>query len=43
MPHLGERQDFDNNAIRRDLNWKPRPVEDSIVHTAESLIALGVV
>ena len=43
IPHLGERQDFDNNAIRRDLNWKPRPVEDSIVHTAESLIALGVV
>jgi len=42
-PRLGERQEFDNSAIRRDLNWQPRKVEDSIVDTAESLIELGVV
>jgi len=43
VPDLGSRRDYDSAAIRRDLNWKTRPIDESVRATAESLIELGVV
>ena len=43
VPELGREKHYDNAAIRQDLNWQPRPLEETITATAESLIALGVV
>jgi len=40
---LGRRSDFDTTAIRRDLDWTPRPVSETINETADGLIAHGVV
>lgn len=40
---LGVRKDFDTSAIRRDLAWTPRPLEQTITDCADSLIAKGVV
>jgi dihydroflavonol-4-reductase len=40
---LGRRTDFDNSAIRRDLDWRPLPIAETITDTADSLIAHGVV
>lgn len=35
--------DATSGKARRLLGWKPRPVEESVVATAESLIRLGLV
>lgn len=43
VPELGREKYFDNGAIRRDLNWQPRPMEQTITDTGESLIEMGIV
>ena len=43
MPELGQQKNFDSSAIRRDLGWQTRPMDESIRDTAESLIELNVV
>ena len=40
---LGQRSDFSSEKARTTLGWAPRPVEDSIAETAQSLIDQGVV
>lgn len=40
-PGLGRAGSFSSAKAQRVLGWKPRPVEDSIVECAESLIAKG--
>lgn len=40
---LGKRTEYDTTKAQDLLGWSPRPIEDSIVETAESLIAHGVV
>jgi dihydroflavonol-4-reductase len=40
---LGQRSDFSNEKARTTLGWAPRPIEDSITETAQSLIDQGVV
>ena len=43
VPDLGQQKHFDSSAIRRDLGWQTRPMDESIRDTAESLIELNVV
>jgi nucleoside-diphosphate-sugar epimerase len=40
---LGKRTDLSNEKARSRLGWSPRPVEETIVNTAHSLIREGVV
>ena len=40
---LGQRSDFSSEKARTTLGWQPRPVEDAIAETAQSLIDQGVV
>jgi dihydroflavonol-4-reductase len=40
---LGKRTDYDTSNARELLGWSPRPIEDTIVEAAESLIEHGVV
>jgi nucleoside-diphosphate-sugar epimerase len=40
---LGKRTELSSEKARTRLGWAPRPVEDSIAETAESLIRHGVV
>jgi dihydroflavonol-4-reductase len=42
-PMLGVKMDATGEKAQRLLGWKPRPVEESVVATAESLIRLGLV
>ncbi len=37
---LGKNLDATSEKVQRLLVWKPRPVEDTITETAESLLAL---
>jgi len=41
-PELGHHKDASNEKARRLLGWDPRPREDAIVATAESLVRLGL-
>ncbi len=41
-PRLGRKALVDGSKARTQLGWQPRPVETTIVDTAESLIAKGV-
>lgn len=41
-PDLGKRKQFDNSAIRRDLGWQPRPLEQTIADCADGLIERGL-
>jgi dihydroflavonol-4-reductase len=43
LPLLGVKMDATSEKAQRLLGWKPRPVEESVVATAESLIRLGLV
>jgi len=43
IPALGRRTRLSNERLKSTLDWLPRPVEDSIVDTAESLIEFGLV
>ncbi|MEQ1507615.1 MAG: aldehyde reductase, partial [Myxococcota bacterium] len=42
-PELGKRRDATNAKARRVLGWDPRPPEEALVATAESLLRLGLV
>ncbi|QUQ63987.1 SDR family oxidoreductase [Kutzneria sp. CA-103260] len=41
LPQLGKNFDATSEKARRVLGWRPRPIEQTIVETAESLLALG--
>lgn len=41
LPELGETKAISNEKARRVLGWRPRPKEESIVATAESLVRVG--
>jgi len=43
VPHLGVTMNASSDKARRVLGWSPRPREDAIMATAESLIRLGLV
>ncbi len=43
VPELSRRKRYDNTAIRQDLNWHPRAMDETITATGESLIEMGVV
>jgi dihydroflavonol-4-reductase len=40
---LGKRTDLSSHKARTELGWQPRPIEDSIADSGESLIRHGVV
>ena len=40
---LGKRTEYDTTKARRRLGWSPRPIDDTIAETGESLIDHGVV
>ena len=42
-PELGKRREATNDKARRLLGWAPRPPEEALVATAESLLRLGLV
>jgi nucleoside-diphosphate-sugar epimerase len=42
LPELGKRKNAANEKARRLLGWAPRPPEDAIVATAESLVHFGL-
>lgn len=42
LPELGKRKKASNEKARRLLGWSPRPYEESVVDTAESLLRLGL-
>jgi dihydroflavonol-4-reductase len=42
-PMLGVTMDASSEKAQRVLGWRPRPVEESVVATAESLIRLELV
>jgi dihydroflavonol-4-reductase len=43
LPMLGRRRRASGEKARRLLGWSPRPNEEIILATAESLLALGLV
>jgi hypothetical protein len=42
LPELGRRKNATSEKARRVLGWTPRPPEDALVATAESLLRLGL-
>jgi nucleoside-diphosphate-sugar epimerase len=42
-PNLGHKHDFTSAKAQRMLGWKPRPLEETILDCANSLIAVGAV
>jgi nucleoside-diphosphate-sugar epimerase len=42
VPELGKTKNGSNEKAKRLLGWSPRSVEDAVVATAESLLALGL-
>ena len=40
---LSRRREFSSAAAERAFDWRSRPVEETIVETAESLRALGLI
>ena len=40
---LGQHPEFSSERARGELGWSPRPLEDSIAETGESLIEFGIV
>lgn len=42
LPELGKKKNATNQKARRLLGWTPRPPEEAIVATAESLLRLGL-
>jgi dihydroflavonol-4-reductase len=42
VPELGKRKNATSAKAQRVLGWTPRPAEDALVATAESLMALGL-
>jgi dihydroflavonol-4-reductase len=43
LPNLGKRREASSGKARRTLGWQPRPNEEVILATAQSLIGLGPV
>lgn len=43
VPSLGKKLGYSNKQLKTVLNWKPRPMEQSIIDTAQSLIDKGAV
>jgi hypothetical protein len=43
VPDLGKQKHFESAAIRKDLNWQTRPMDETVRDTAESLLDLKVV
>lgn len=41
LPQLGKNFDASSEKAKRMLGWRPRPIKETIVETAESLLALG--
>jgi nucleoside-diphosphate-sugar epimerase len=42
-PDLGVRKNIDTSKARTMLGWKPRPPQEAVLATAESMLKLGVV
>jgi len=42
-PSLGHRHDNSSEKPQRLLGWKPRPIEETVLDCAKSLIAIGAV
>jgi nucleoside-diphosphate-sugar epimerase len=42
IPDLGKEMRASSEKARRVLGWNPRPVEESVIDTAESLLRLGI-
>lgn len=42
VPELGKRKNATNEKARRVLGWNPRPADEAVVSTAESLLRLGL-
>ncbi len=42
LPTLGQRVEVSSERLRSTLDWQPRPVQEAIVDTAESLIEYGL-
>ncbi len=43
VPDLGRERLYDNAVIQRDLDWQPRPMDETITDTANSLLEMKVV
>jgi nucleoside-diphosphate-sugar epimerase len=43
MPRLGRRRDFSSSKAEKLLGWRPRPLQETVVDCARSLIAVGAV
>jgi nucleoside-diphosphate-sugar epimerase len=43
IPQLGSKSTFDTSRIRDELGWRPRPLPESILATADSLKSHGVI
>ena len=43
VPSLGHRHDYSSAKAQTQLGWAPRPLQDTVVETARSLIATGSV
>jgi nucleoside-diphosphate-sugar epimerase len=43
VPNLGHKHDYSSAKAQSLLGWRPRPLEDTVLDTARSLIATGVV
>jgi dihydroflavonol-4-reductase len=42
LPELGKAKNATNEKAKRTLGWEPRPNEEALVATAESLVRLGL-
>jgi dihydroflavonol-4-reductase len=42
-PNLGKRHDYSSAKAQSVLGWRPRPTEETVLDTAQSLIATGAV
>jgi nucleoside-diphosphate-sugar epimerase len=42
-PNLGYKHDYSSEKAQRMLGWKPRPLEETILDCARSLVATGVI
>ncbi len=43
VPSLGHKHDYTSSKAQTLLGWKPRPLQDTVLETARSLIAAGAV
>jgi dihydroflavonol-4-reductase len=42
LPELGKVENTTNEKAKRVLNWAPRPNEEAVLATAESMTRLGL-